>query len=276
LYLLFISWARIFGRGSGYADVRNFGIFYCKDPDTGVNSGGCNLPNGVIFLQMNCGGVSVNGCPSVVYYYTAETPLALNTWYHIAATRSADVLTLFINGVQASTYTNPLSFVWSNDESPLSIGYGLFYVNNQLQGHHSPFDGMIDEVRIWDYPRTAAQITATMNTELRLSGNYPGYPIFYFRLNEESGTIAYDAGIYKINGIIGATSGNTANMLNSAAPTISVPSTGYLNEYNNGLNPFTNINVNCGTSNMVIRQSDTVAPLKCTVPVTVSKLMILL
>ena len=70
--------------------------------------------------------------------YITSSPLSLNTWYHIALTRSSNSLRMFINGIQAGSTTafaNNLSDGW------LTIGK----TNESMSNF---FGGWIDEVRI--------------------------------------------------------------------------------------------------------------------------------
>ncbi|MGX5719942.1 LamG domain-containing protein [Shinella zoogloeoides] len=64
---------------------------------------------------------------------------SVNTWYHVAVSRTAGTLRLFINGVQSgATQSNASSF--SGTTTPLQIG--------RLSGIGFVFAGWIDELRI--------------------------------------------------------------------------------------------------------------------------------
>ena len=100
------------------------------------------------------------------------TPLATNTWYHVAVTYDAATTTmkLYKNGVLVST---------NNTVPPFSNGnmvrLGAFdNASNLLQGN-------IDEVRIWNVARTAEQINSSKNCEL--SGSESGL-VTYYKFNQ--------------------------------------------------------------------------------------------
>lgn len=84
-----------------------------------------------------------------------------NHWYHIAVTADVahQVVKYYVDGVEHSA-TNPqsLSSAIYNSTAPLRIGAG-----NQAD---NPFDGLIDDVRIWNRVRTPAELAADFNREL--------------------------------------------------------------------------------------------------------------
>jgi hypothetical protein len=63
-----------------------------------------------------------------------------------------------------------------------------------------PFDGDIDEVRIWNLARTPADIQAAMN--VRLSGTLGGL-VAYYRLNDGSGQTVTDSSGNARNALLG-------------------------------------------------------------------------
>ncbi|MCM0059334.1 MAG: gliding motility-associated C-terminal domain-containing protein [Algoriphagus sp.] len=105
----------------------------------------------------------------------STTLIPLNTWTHVAVTRSTSgVVKLYINGVlDASTAT--LALTGGNTNSRV-IGAKL--VGSTLFG---PFTGAIDELKAWNTERTAQQILAGMNSEL--VGNDAGL-IAYYNFNQ--------------------------------------------------------------------------------------------
>ena len=80
----------------------------------------------------------------------------MNTWTHLAATYDGSVLRLYVNGAQVSTRTIGGNILTST--SPLRIG------GNSIWGEY--FTGLIDEVRIYNRPLTAAEIQTDMNTAI--------------------------------------------------------------------------------------------------------------
>jgi hypothetical protein len=98
------------------------------------------------------------------------TPLQTNTWYHVAVTfdDATNTITLYKNGVQVGTGTTAGPY----SESKLFIG-----TYNFGEHYHVGWDGMIDEVRIWNIVRTPAQIAAGYNC--RVTGDEPGLLAYY-------------------------------------------------------------------------------------------------
>ena len=80
-------------------------------------------------------------------------PLALGVWSHLAATYDGATLRLFVNGVQAGTRAT--TGAMSTSAAPLRLG------GNAPWGEH--FQGLIDEVRIYNVARTATEIQSDMN-----------------------------------------------------------------------------------------------------------------
>lgn len=84
----------------------------------------------------------------------------LNTWTHVAGTYNGTTAALLINGVQvASVTTNGLPIY--NRGGTLRIGKG-----DDSGGPIEVWNGQIDEVRLWPFGRTAAEIQQTMNYQL--------------------------------------------------------------------------------------------------------------
>ena len=83
---------------------------------------------------------------------TASLPI--DTWTHLATTYDGAYLRLYVNGVQASSRAVTGSIATS--ASPLQFG------GNTVWGEY--FVGQLDEIRIFNGPRTQAEIQADMDT----------------------------------------------------------------------------------------------------------------
>ncbi|MCB9235899.1 MAG: HYR domain-containing protein [Bacteroidia bacterium] len=100
-----------------------------------------------------------------------------STWSHVAITNNGSTANTYINGVlQAS---GPVTGTMVADNSPLYIGRNL----DGSGGNY--FNGDMDEIRIWNYARTNAQIITTMN--IPLSGSESGL-VAYYNLNDGPGS----------------------------------------------------------------------------------------
>ncbi len=99
---------------------------------------------------------SNGGQPAAAYTFT---PGQLLTWTHVAGTYDGQTARLFVNGVEVASTpgTGPLR----NQGGTLRIGKG-----DDATSNNEVWNGEIDEVRLWPYARTAAEILATMNVEL--------------------------------------------------------------------------------------------------------------
>ncbi|HKU73806.1 MAG TPA: LamG-like jellyroll fold domain-containing protein [Pyrinomonadaceae bacterium] len=83
-------------------------------------------------------------------------------WHYIAmvADRATGKLTLYVDGVERASGTIPAGFVSTpNTPTPLRVGHWTF--NEAGNSGPEEFPGTIDEVRIQNFPRTAAQIADT-------------------------------------------------------------------------------------------------------------------
>ena len=124
---------------------------------------------------------------------TSLGSITLNNWQHIAATYSGATsdLKIYINGSpQALNAPDKINGpVVSDPSSPLVIG------NNGARTR--TFDGMIDELRIWNIARTQPQIQGTMYDTLL--GNELGL-VANWRFDEGSGSQVLDRSPNNNNG----------------------------------------------------------------------------
>src|SRR3989338_8196450 len=125
----------------------------------------------------------------------------LNTWQHIAVVFSATDIVFYKNGVPTSMGAAP-----SYDASTNTVGIG------KSPGYPEYFPGLIDDVRIYNYARTADQIMVDYNAGAAayLGGgtdpNEGNPPVGWWQMDEGSGTNAYDRSGSNNNGTItGAT-----------------------------------------------------------------------
>ncbi len=96
------------------------------------------------------GGVPAGGGTIGLTYGTAA--ITANTWTHLAVTYDKTTIRLYVNGAQVSTLANTANLATSTDA--LTIGSDPFY------GQY--FQGLIDELRIYNVALTPAQIQADM------------------------------------------------------------------------------------------------------------------
>ncbi len=92
---------------------------------------------------------------------TAQVPAG--TWTHLAATYDGAILRLFVNGAEASQFATGGSIAVSNGD--------LWIGSNNVWGER--FSGLIDEIRVYNRPLTASEITTDMNRSVGVPDTEP-------------------------------------------------------------------------------------------------------
>src|SRR5207248_6908965 len=94
-----------------------------------------------------------------------DAPSAIPTasWSHLAATYDGTTERLYVNGAQVASLA--ISGTISTSSSPLKIG------GNAIWGEW--FDGLIDEVRIYNRPLSAIEIQSDMNSSISSPDTVP-------------------------------------------------------------------------------------------------------
>lgn len=96
-----------------------------------------------------------------------ENLLQFREWIHLAAVTGSDGMKLYANGILVGTHPAQVSFADIPVTQTNVLGRGLV----QNPGDQD-FHGQMDELRVWDHPRTEDQIRKTMFQ--RLSGKEEG------------------------------------------------------------------------------------------------------
>lgn len=129
------------------------------------------------------------------WHYSDDNSISLNEWQRVAVTfdESTDEILFYVNGAEAGSDTE--TGVINTNSLDVAIG--------NLESGGRTFDGKIDDVRVYDYARTQAQIAWDYNR---------GGPVGYWQLDECESTTAYDASGNSNNGtiIIGGSGSNTS------------------------------------------------------------------
>jgi hypothetical protein len=107
----------------------------------------------------------------------------VSQWAHFAMTWDGTTVRAFVNGVEKASKAAPASSAQKGlmtGVTPLTIGgYQPAY-----------FNGYMDEFRVWNVARSAAEIVSTMNRTL--VGNEPGLT-GYWKFDEGAGTTVADS-----------------------------------------------------------------------------------
>jgi len=108
----------------------------------------------------------------------STTSVADSTWHHVAVTynQSTDVASLYIDGVAAETHTFT--------GAALNIASGAANIGVSLDNAASPFNGKIDDVRIWNTLRTANEIADSY--QKALTGNQGGALVAHYTFDGDS------------------------------------------------------------------------------------------
>lgn len=104
-----------------------------------------------------------------------------DAWHHIACVREGTAnLKLYIDGVLI--LSDPLSATGSLANA------NTFYMGVDGDGASNPWEGEIDDVRLYNYARNAGQIMEDMNGGHPLGGSPVGSQVAYWKLDENTGT----------------------------------------------------------------------------------------
>ncbi len=153
--------------------------------------------DGLINLGANDGKrliLKTGGLPAWGLNNYADTGISIGQWQHLAFVVENSLLThIYIDGVSQNLIGDGII---NMPDAYMSVG--SFY-----QGVASNFDfnGTIDELRVWDIPRSNAEINA--NKDIELNGNVANL-VGYWNFNDGSGT--------KLTDKAGNRDGNLTNM----------------------------------------------------------------
>lgn len=126
----------------------------------------------------------------------SSSSLTSGTWYHIAGVRDATLSRLYVDGTEVATHS--LNSVQTDNGGNMSVGT---YRAQDLTTNY--YDGLIDELRVWNVARTPTEINNNKNKELTGS---------------ESGLVAY----WKFNNVYTDATANAHDLTAAGSPVFSV------------------------------------------------------
>jgi hypothetical protein len=129
--------------------------------------------------------------------------LAVGEWYHVAVTFDGTNIVKYINAVSQAPVSHPGSITYYNAEVPRNLAIGV-----RGYGSEDPWSGFIDDVKIYNYARTPAQIAWDYNR---------GKPVGYWKFDECQGTTAYDMSDNNNDGVITIGSSGNQNAVGTCA-----------------------------------------------------------
>ena len=151
----------------------------------------------------------------------ALTPVLLDSWHHIAATYDGADMKIFIDGIEVKSVSK-IGNIKTNTND-LVIGAQRSSSGNADGNFTNYFEGSLDELRIWNVARSAAQIN--YSKEITLDGDEAGL-VAYYQFNQgtaegnNSGITSLTEEINSLNGAFPDSTafdltGSTSNFVNS-------------------------------------------------------------
>lgn len=137
------------------------------------------------------------------HYAGTTVGFSNNTWHHVVAEQTGSTvatIVIYVDGVKQATTT---SGTWGPGS-----GNGALVINKSSGCVNAAFPGQIDDVRIYPYIRTQAQVAWDYNR---------GAPLGWWKMDECSGTVLHDSmgnianGTISIGGTGGYSSTGTCN-----------------------------------------------------------------
>lgn len=150
--------------------------------------------------------------------------LTTNTWYHLTGVRNGNTTRIYVNGVEGTSATATFGTISHNKAiiGGIVVGVGSTPQSTTL------FKGAIDNLRIYNYVRTPAQIAWEYNR---------GAPLAHYKLDECSGSTANNSisSSYPGTITIGATGSNTSTGTCSSGTSTEAWNNGTSGKWNSSL-----------------------------------------
>jgi serine/threonine protein kinase len=125
--------------------------------------------------------------PSCSSAASGSGSLKVNAWQFLASTYDGSTITIYLNGTKVASQSHTGSL-----GSYAYLVVGLW---------SSSFNGLIDDVRLWNVARSESEVKADMNSSP--TGSVPGLK-GYWRFDEGSGQAVNDSTANHNNGLLGA------------------------------------------------------------------------
>jgi hypothetical protein len=157
-------------------------------------------------LSFNIFGLKNNGHPDGWHEVISSAgSLQLNAWTHVAGTFDGSKLRIYINGTLSGTENFHGSILTSGN---YKLKIGKISDDGAANGRY--WNGLIDEIRIWDEARSQSEISSSMDNHV--NPNAVSDLEGYWQLNDGNGSSINDLG-----------DGNNAGTIHSASWNTDVP-----------------------------------------------------
>lgn len=115
------------------------------------------------------------------------TMIPVNRWTHVALVKSGNYVVLYANGIKYSEMI--IDYYYSSGLAPGEgkISIGGASVDNEF------FDGRIDEIQFWNTALTQDEIAAWMYRSIDYTHSKYNNLVYYYKLNQSSGTTVIDS-----------------------------------------------------------------------------------
>lgn len=159
------------------------------------NGANCSTPKIAIWFFVDETGHMGLGLGNGTEFNAAfsNSTLSLGEWHHVAATWDGALITLYLDGVADGTLIAGGQLYDDGDE--INIG-------NRWNCYRRSFDGMIDEIRIWNDVRSEAELADNMYMELS-APELESDLALYYNFNEGTGTTTTDQSANEYEGLLG-------------------------------------------------------------------------
>lgn len=146
--------------------------------------------------------------------FLTSDPLTTGQWYHIAVTVDAatDTFVQYVDGVAVSTYFGTTKTTIDDIHS----GSARVSIGQRVDEGFDPWDGIIDDVRIYNRALSAAEVNQLYETTGGSGADYTSNLIGHWPLNEGSGVDAANIADDEYNGTLANTPTWTTGTLSGA------------------------------------------------------------
>jgi hypothetical protein len=131
------------------------------------------------------------------YRVSYSTDPTLNTWTYVTLTwDQTNGSTLYYNGVKVA----------ANAAAPPAYNQTSLYIGTKPGAGNDYMNGKIDDVKVYDYPRTVKQIVEDMNAGHPIGGSPVGSQVAYWKMDEQQGQVLNNSVSTSLTGTVGGSS----------------------------------------------------------------------